>query len=417
MEQKRSRHSLDETTSLNILSVVKTIDRELNQSSDEESLLSVALDAAVRLSQADAAFIGVIDGDRISLKHSYGAYANLSDHGIYDGITGRVIRTRQAEQVLDVQQDLDYLEIVPITRAQMVFPLLSRETLLGVLNLESSDPDRFTPEIFTSLQLLTARVGTLLDNARLNTLAQGQRTELRELEQLKTDIIRVASHDIRSPLSVVNGYLEMLADDLADTLTDEHRFFFDAMFSAMRRMQRMASDILSLDRVQSWQDKPQTLVYMNDVAHKALLDVRDEAKRHGHTLQAFVPEEPLAVYGADTDLNEAIDNLLDNAIKYTPEGGHIALRLTRIQDNGRDWALLEVEDNGPGIEETHQARLFHPFYRVKARNLPQVEGIGLGLYVVKKLVEFHGGRIRFRSTYGKGSVFGFQIPLANVEER
>lgn len=417
MEQKRSRHSLDEATLLNILSVVQTVDRELNQSSDEESLLSVALDAAVRLSQADAAFIGVIDGDRISLKHSYGVYANLSDHDIYDGITGRVIRTRQAEQVLDVQRDIDYLEIVPTTRAQMVFPLLSRESLLGVLNLETSDPDRFTPEVFTSLQLLTARVGTLLDNARLNALAQAQRTELHELEQLKTDIIRVASHDIRSPLSVVNGYLEMLADDLADTLTDEHHFFFEAMFSAMRRMQRMASDILSLDRVQSWQDKPQTLVYMNDVAHKALLDVRDEAKRHGHILQAFVPEEPLAVYGADTDLNEAIDNLLDNAIKYTPEGGNIALRLTKIQDNGRDWALLEVEDNGLGIEETHQARLFHPFYRVKARNLPQVEGIGLGLYVVKKLVEFHGGRIRFRSTHGKGSVFGFQIPLANVEEQ
>jgi signal transduction histidine kinase len=399
-----------------LLSIMQKVDAELSHIYDAEHVLSVALKAAVQLSEAESAFIGVVEAGRIRLEHTFGLYGGIHEIGADGGITGRVIRNQQPELVLDVRRDADYQPAIPSTRAQMVFPLRSHETLLGILNLETSEADAFTRQVFEFLQVLTGRVAAALENVRLHEISQAQLAELRELNQLKTDIIRVASHDIRSPLAVVNGYLEMLADDFAATMTDEHRFFFNSMFIAIRRMQRMATDILSLDRVQSLQNKPDTLICINDVVRTAVLNIREEAKKHGHTFQALIPDRRLMVYGFETDLIEAVDNLLNNAVKYTPDGGRIVLRLHGMHNNGRDWAVLEVEDSGIGIPPQHQPRLFQPFFRIKTQETSHVDGTGLGLYLVKKLVELHGGTVWFRSDAKHGSVFGFQIPLVSEEE-
>lgn len=409
MEQKRLSHHGNGDTSFSMQMIMQDLDIALSQARSAERVLSAALNAAVRLSGADAAFIGLIEGDTIVLKHTFGDYANVPQVDAGSGVIGRVIRSQRAEYAANAARDAG-------SQAQMALPLLSHETLLGILNLETADPEKFPPELFEFMQFLTARVATALDNARLYELSQAQLAELRQLEQLKTDLIRVATHDIRSPLSVVNSYLEILAEDFAGAMTDEHRFMFDAMFTAIHRMQRMATNILTLDRVQSAHDKPESIVYLDELARNALRDIRDVAQRNGHTLHASLPDEPLAVYGFETELHEAIDNLLSNAIKYTPEGGHITLRLQRLADADCDWAVLEVEDDGIGIAEADQTRLFQPFYRVKTRRTEGIDGIGLGLYVVKRLVEFHGGSIRFRSRDGQGSVFGFQLPLAKAEE-
>jgi PAS domain S-box-containing protein len=400
---------------MDMLSIMQKVDLELNQTLDVAHVLSVALNAAVLLSDAENAFVGLVRDGRIWVVRAFGLYTNVPHFSTHSGITGRVIHTQRAELILDVQSDPDYYKAIAETRAQMTSPLVSHEKLLGVLNLETADPDRFTAEVFEFVQLLTARVAAALDNAHLYELSQAQVADLRELEQLKTDIIRVASHDIRSPISVVSGYLDILHDDLAEHLRPEHDEYFSAIYSAIQRMQRMATDILSLDRVQAAKTKPETIIYMNDVLRKALMDVRDEVHLKGHALNATISDEPLPVYGSDIDLGEAIANLLNNATKYTPDGGKIEVRLRAQRDPDGEWAVVEVEDNGIGIEDDHQRRLFQPFYRVKTDKTHRIDGTGLGLYLVKKIVDFHSGRIQFHSTYGLGSTFGFQIPLAQVE--
>jgi signal transduction histidine kinase len=133
-------------------------------------------------------------------------------------------------------------------------------------------------------------------------------------------------------------------------------------------------------------------------------------------MNVFMTDEQLPVFGSDIDLCEAIANLLTNATKYTPEGGKIDVRLQPLHGDDGEWAIIEIEDNGIGIEDEHQVRLFQPFYRVKSEKTQRIDGTGLGLYLVKKIVDAHNGRLRFHSTYGKGSTFGFQLPLAHVEE-
>jgi len=105
-------------------------------------------------------------------------------------------------------------------------------------------------------------------------------------------------------------------------------------------------------------------------------------------------------------MREAVDNLIGNALKYTPPGGSVTLRLTERSGH----AVFEVEDTGPGIPDELQPRLFTPFFRARAAETAAVEGTGLGLHLVKNIVERHGGKMRFHSTYGRGSMFGFEIP-------
>src|SRR5690606_27634271 len=176
---------------------------------------------------------------------------------------------------------------------------------------------------------------------------------------------------------------------------------------AVKRMQHMTTDILSLERVQNKDAALWQIVYLSDLIERAMLDYYDESKQKGLEFNIRLPEDSILVQGDPTDLYEAISNLIGNAIKYTPQGGRVDVLLKKMDG----WALLEIEDTGFGVPVDLQSNLFKPFYRAKTQETQHIDGTGLGLYLVKSIVERHGGKMRFRSIYGKGSVFGFQLPL------
>jgi len=124
-----------------------------------------------------------------------------------------------------------------------------------------------------------------------------------------------------------------------------------------------------------------------------------------------LPDAEIPLVGDDALLQEAATNLISNAIKYTPAGGEISIRL----EYDGDAAIFEVSDTGFGVPQAMQPRLFEPFYRAKTRDTANIEGTGLGLHLVKSIIERHGGRVIFRSEEGAGSTFGFQIPTNGVD--
>jgi len=401
-----------------LLSVLEQVDLELNQTLDMEQVLSVALNAAVLLSHADAGFIGLAEGDRLRLVRLVGPYGPVHEVEANIGITGRVMRQRRAELIPDVSADPDYHCDIPSTRAQIIIPLISHDKLLGVINLETADPERFTPETFEFVQLVTARAASAIDNARLYAVSQQQLAELRELyaqlqelEQLKSDMIHIAAHDMRSPLGILTGYLDILRLDLKDVLTEEQQSYFDSMLRAIDRIQRMTTDILSLERVQAAREPLTTIINLADVISRAVFDRADEARQKGHKV-AMQIEQAAHVYGDAISLVEATSNLLGNAIKYTPDGGTIEVQL-RVE--GRR-AVVEVADNGYGIPEEYHDRLFQPFFRVRTHETFEIDGTGLGLYLVRKIIERHGGQMCFESAPGVGSTFGFSLLLAELDE-
>ncbi len=262
----------------------------------------------------------------------------------------------------------------------------------------------------------TGRSAVAGEDARLAASLQAQLIETQslyvavsELEQLKTHMLRVLAHDLRGPLSIITGYIELLNEDLAPHYNDVDAMYVNAIRQASTRILQLTSDILSLERLHEFTDISSSLVALGSLLERTAGDYAEETRQHRQELA--VSAEPLTVHGDAPELREAIANLLSNAIKYTGSGGTITVSLRR----DTDFALLEIADSGFGIPADQQEGLFQPFQRVNTRETYGIEGTGLGLYLVKRIVERHGGTVHFRSDYGAGSVFGFRLPLAKTD--
>jgi PAS domain S-box-containing protein len=405
LTEQTIRENLDQ------LMLLRRIEAELSESLDLDQVLMTALDAALRLSGVEHATVNLIEGDEIYIAQSIGHYQMGKRYPISRGIVGRALRQGEPQLVMEVDKDPDYIPELPSTRAQMTIPLKYHERMIGVLNLETSKLERFRADSFTVLSLIAARMAAAMDFASLYQLSQRQLTELQklyvrvsELEQLKTDMIRIAAHDLRNPLSAIVGFTELLQGS-KDNLTGEQQEMITLMRRAGQQMQSIITNILSLQRIEQ-QGYNREKVDLAEVTQHAFEDSLNRAQMKSLDYSLEVPDEPLYVEGDNAQLCEAIDNLINNAIKYTPDGGKVQVKLS--EKSG--LVVFEVEDNGIGVPEDQQARLFQPFFRVNTVEVNKIEGTGLGLHLVRNIVERHGGRMRFESVYHQGSKFGFQLP-------
>jgi PAS domain S-box-containing protein len=396
------------------LGLLQQMDVELNQMLSLESVLAVALNAALLVSSAEAGFVGLIEHEQLRLARSVGDYPQemLTPKS---GSIARAIRSQCPECLTDVQSEPDSASHLPQTCSQIVVPLVAHEKLVGILNLETASAEHFTPEVFEFTQVLGVRIAAAIENAVLYEQLQAQLAELRslyaqvsDLEQLKTYMIRIAAHDLRSPLAIIASYIELINDDLAAHYTPMDAMYVNAIRQSVTRMTQMTSDILSLERLHEHHDVTLMRVQLGSLLEHTVGEFAQQSELQNQQLHMSI--EPLSIYGDATELHEALANLIGNAVKYTPGGGTIEARLVRDGDD----ALVEVIDTGYGIPEDQQAQLFQPFHRVRTRETRAIDGTGLGLYLVKTIVERHHGTVHFQSAPGKGSLFGFRLPLAKT---
>ena len=416
----RKRAELGLQRYIDQMEALRQVDVEISSTLELEKVLVLALNAAVHLSGADAGFIMLMDNE--TGKHQVRGYGDYSDIGKQlikeptQGITGRAVKRKQSELVIDVRHDPDYILDLPDTICMMVFPLISVERIVGVINLESNEYTTFTPEIYQFISLLTNHLATSLDNARLYQKSQVQLRELSilyeqvsNLESLKTDMIRIASHDLRNPVGLVAGYVALLKEDLEGRINEDETDFLDSITSAVDRMQNIINEILSLERIQeAAKDEVRENLDLNALSEIVFLTHKPEANTKSQTMVLELAQEGTPIiFGDRAQLHEALSNFVTNAIKYTPKGGEIYVRVT----SDGETASVKVEDNGYGIIENQQQGLFTPFFRAKSVETENIKGVGLGLSLVKNIIERHHGRVIFESVYGEGSTFGFSLPL------
>lgn len=403
-----------------LLGLMQQVSMELNQTLDIEIVLSMALNAAVLLSYADYGVICLVEGNNVRIVRSNIEELVGQSYSKENGILGRVLRNSMAELVWDVHEHAEYTELIPNMQAEIAVPLISRGTIFGALVLETSNAKRFSEEIFEFVQLLTVGIAASIDNARLYSISQSQLNEMRQLneqlsqaEQLKTEMIRVTAHDIRSPLGIITGYLDIVERDLDAYLNDDHKLYLESIRRAANRINTMSRDILSLERAQSRQYQTYELHLLSDIVQHSLIDLRDAARQKDQTLSVEIDKEHTHVCIDPTSIREAIHNLIGNAIKYTLVGGLVSVKVYADAEK----VYFEVKDNGVGIPARLQERLFQPFYRAKTQETAHIEGTGLGLYLVKQIIDSHGGKMFFESEHGHGSTFGFQLPLAQMKDK
>lgn len=398
------------------LNIVRQVNVELSATLNDDYVSQLALDAALRLSNAQAGYLAMLQPSGVmTLKDIFGQYDLEELDNLLNpvkGIVARVIKSKQPELIFDVHSDDDYIPLLDKTVAIMVIPLISNEQIVGVMTLEARKAERFSHERFQFLQLITGRIAAFLDNAMLHGQTEEQYKEVRYLEQLKTDMIRIASHDLKNPLAGIMGYMEMFRMDVNERLTEKEQGYLDNIEKATKKMQRITTGILSLERIQQLSEQQSArAVNLRKLINLSVSENMDYAVRSEQTLQRHLPEDDVFILGDDLQIHEAISNLIGNAIKYSPKQGKVDVSLT-VE---KGVAKVRVLDTGYGIPKDQQARLFAPFFRAVTTETRFIEGTGLGLHLVKNIIERHNGKMIFESDYGKGSTFGFDIPLISQD--
>ncbi len=232
-------------------------------------------------------------------------------------------------------------------------------------------------------------------------------TEIRRLERARRDFIANISHEFKTPLTAIRGFAETL---LGGALEDEEnlRRFLEIIREHTLRLGRLTDDLLKLAQIEARQLPLEAkAVHVAQIIDPCLEAVQIEARQKGLVLEADYDRNLPSVYGDARSLQEILENLLDNAVRYTPSGGHI--RVKAVVEGPE--MILSVSDSGIGIPKVDQYRIFERFYRADAARSRESGGTGLGLSIVKHLVEAHDGRIRVESEVGQGSTFYIHLPL------
>ncbi len=232
--------------------------------------------------------------------------------------------------------------------------------------------------------------------------------ERRKLDQLKDEFIGLVSHELRSPLTVIMGAVNTALTEGARLSREEMRQLLQDAAWETENLSYLLGNLLELSRVQA--DRlvlSRELVNLRNVVRIVVDKMKQQSPAHRFVLD--LPKSPRQVYADQLRLERILHNLLENAVKYSPEGGDI--RIFAKQDE--DHLVIGVSDSGIGISLHDQAKLFGPFQRLEDQRLSGVKGVGLGLLVCRRLVEAHGGRIWVESEPGKGSTFCFTLPFGN----
>lgn len=228
-------------------------------------------------------------------------------------------------------------------------------------------------------------------------------THLKELDSMKTDFVNTVSHDLRSPLTFMRGYTTMIP--MVGQVNEKQEEFIENIIRGIDQMTELIDDLLDIGRIEAGVGVNMRPCHVDEIIREVLENMRGQADIKRLTLKVKLPDGLSPITGDQTLLRQAITNLVDNAIKYTPSGS------VEVGAEEKDEQLIiHVRDTGLGIAPADQIRLFEKFYRVKRRETANINGSGLGLAIVKSIVERHEGRVWVESKLNEGSTFYIALP-------
>jgi two-component system phosphate regulon sensor histidine kinase PhoR len=229
-------------------------------------------------------------------------------------------------------------------------------------------------------------------------------TYLKQIDRLKNEFVHTVSHDLRSPLTAILGYIDLL--ERVGPMNDQQREFIARVHASVQSITSLVNDLLELGRIEAGYDSHKEIVPLEGVLRYALETLNLQISEKKLNLHLELPTDVLLMQGNPIRLRQMLDNLIGNAIKYTPEDGNINIE---AEVKG-EQVILRISDTGPGIPPADQPHIFEKFYR--ASNVPKgVGGSGLGLAIVKSIVDNHQGRIWVESMVGQGTTFTLVLPL------
>lgn len=329
-----------------------------------------------------------------------------------EGITGLVALSGEPMLINDVSLEPRYISVDSKARSELCVPIKIGTRVLGVLNVESHEANAFDE---ADEQLLLAFAGQLaiaMEKIRLLSETRSRADELaqalerqEELSRLKSEFIQNVSHEFRTPLAIVSGYAEILDSEELGALSDQQKEPIHIIARRTALLSKLVDDLTSIIEVEGREQNFERIV-LPELIETMLPRIMDEAGERKLTVTTDFDPSALPVLGEPTFLKKAIDNLLTNAIKFTPPGGEIFIRVKA--DRGK--TLLEIEDTGIGIDASQIKHIFERFYQVDGSSTREYGGTGMGLALVREITELHKGKVEVFSQLGKGSRFVIALP-------
>jgi signal transduction histidine kinase len=401
--------------------VTSTISSKL----DLNTILSTVVQLTAELVQANSGAMSLIspDGQTISFHNLYNLPESLElgkpvPKG--NGLSWQVIATRQPVLIDNYTVSSHSLPNWKATDLHSLIevPLIVGDSCLGTLSVAKQDPDlRFSKRDLALVESVGRQTAIAIQNARLFEAQQYELTEririekereelIGKLEQQNDELTRftyTVSHDLRSPLVTIKGFLGMLNRDLKDNHPEKIQSDFDRIANATDKMDALLSDLLELSRIGRIVHPPKEIDSVRLI--QDAIDSIDARIRSRSAAVKIVTDLP-TLFGDRTRLREVFENLIDNAIKYMGQQTDPVVEIGIRNQN--DKQVLYVKDNGMGIEKEYQERIFRLFEKLN----PAIEGTGVGLALVKRIIETHGGEIWVESEgLDKGTTFCFTLPL------
>jgi len=387
-------------------------------------VLQAAQRAVERIVDADVAYLRLLDDEQIGPVAGQAprwpipadaVMAQLTP-GVIDGLravfrgqTSMVISDLSGEEAPDMPPQLRQALRDAGVVAQLMTPFGVGSELLGVIVLQRIQPGRpWTPAEVDAMESVAADLGRGLNHARLYEAENRLVEDLKALDLAKSSFFATVSHELRAPLTTIEGYVEMFGDGEAGEVTSQQRQMLEAIDRSTTRLRNLVDDVFTLAKLESGAfTTVLRAVDMTDVIRAAADAVRPSVIAGELALTLSATDGELVVDGDASQLDRVVINLLSNAVKFTPKGGCIELSAFA---EGKS-AVIRVRDTGIGIPASDQKELFNRFFRASNATGRSIPGTGLGLAIVRMIVVNHGGDIELKSTEGAGTTVTVWLPL------
>lgn len=376
----------------------------------EKALVRIALSKTEAVKKAEhefnVTFVGLktplSDLNNIVVKAVNQRRVNAT-HNLFDVLTPH-FREEEAKKIQSIVGNT----------SSYVYPLIARGDVIGAMIISIDEKDR--PLSYFQIDLIDRLPGIVaiaLDNALLYKELQEANAKLKQLDKLKDEFVSLASHELRTPMTIIKSYLWMILDKERSSLNQKQKLYLDRAYASTERLIDLVNDMLNVSRIESGRltldIKPIDLVQLADTVYQEMLP---KAQELGIKLELKKPKDSFPKVQADKErIEQVFINLIGNSLKFTPRDGKITITLS-YKDN---MVTIEISDTGKGISKEDIPKLFQKFGMVGNKYLQKsnAQGTGLGLYICKGIVELHGGKIWAESQgIGKGAAFSFTLKTA-----
>jgi PAS domain S-box-containing protein len=362
----------------------------------------------------------------LHLQHQVGYQTVIQEIPITAGVSGRVVRTGQPVLLKDVKSDPAFLGAIAGIVSEITVPLFDQGKVVGTLNVESTRNTTLDEEDLNLILMLSQDVNIAIHRARLYTeIRQSQETleqrvlertqelaaanaQLQELDRLKNKFIDDISHELRTPATTLNLYLDLLAR----SPEDKRERYLATLRQQSQRLNQIIESILQFAYVaETAVSQTATTFNLNEIVAEAINQYRSQAEKAGLEMTFTPAANPLFVWGVAGLFMQAIGYVLDNAIKYTPQG---TVAVHTRYDVGRNMACVQIKDSGIGISPEELVQVFDRFYRGQRISQLTTPGVGLGLPLAQQIIARYGGQIEIESEVDVGTAVTVWLPLAKM---